>query len=60
VQNPIPPITAQGTSLFGSIDSSAIAVIPSNPRNEKKTTLLAVTTPENPFLKKGERFEGLQ
>jgi len=40
VQNEIPPITAHGTSHFGFTDSSAIAVIPSNPKKEKKTTLL--------------------
>ena len=60
VQNPIPPMTAFGTSFFGSTDSSAIAVIPSNPKNEKKTTELAVINPENPSLKKGLKFEGLQ
>lgn len=53
VQNPIPPTTAQGTSLLGLTDSSAIAVMPSNPRKAKNTTLLPYTTPVMPFLKNG-------
>jgi len=60
VTNPIPPTTAQGTSRFGSTDSSAIAVIPSNPRKEKKTTELAVITPCTPSLKNGLKFYGLK